>query len=136
MVIVLLGPPVLALALFSILFAAQAFWTHSNVALPAGLDRWLRLVFTTPEVHRIHHSADLRESNSNFGAMLTWWDRLFGTFVEQPALGHERMVLGVSEFRDPKHMSLPWMLVNPFLQPDPVDAGEDARLESETPVTG
>ena len=126
--IIVVGPPVLGLLLFATVFAVQAFWTHSNVRFPAAVDRVVRLVFTTPEVHRIHHSVDLRESNSNFGAMFTFWDRIFGTFVEQPALGHEQMVLGVAEFRDHKHMSLPWMLVDPFLN------GEDASATSERPL--
>jgi sterol desaturase/sphingolipid hydroxylase (fatty acid hydroxylase superfamily) len=112
----LIGPPVLALVLFEICFAAQAFWVHSNVAVPTRLESVLRRVFSTPDVHRVHHSIDLVESNSNFGAMLTWWDRLFGTFVEQPALGHRDMVLGIAECQDPRHQRLAWMLLNPFTQ--------------------
>jgi len=112
----LIGPSLLALVLFQICFAAQAFWAHSNVAVPTRVDSVLRRVFTTPDVHRVHHSIDLVESNSNFGGMLTWWDRLFGTFVEQPALGHQDMVLGIAECQDPEHQRLTWMLLNPFTQ--------------------
>lgn len=121
-VIAIIGPPVLALVLFEVFFAAQAFWTHSNVAVPTRLDGMLRRVFTTPDVHRVHHSIDLVESNSNFGAMLTWWDRLLGTFVEQPALGHRDMVLGLAECQDAKYQKLTWMLLDPVLEHESVVA--------------
>ena len=131
-VIAVVGPSVLAIVLFNFVFAVQAFWTHSNVRFPSRVDRVVRLVFTTPDVHRIHHSEDLHESNSNLGAMFTWWDRLFGTFVEQPAQGHENMVLGVAEFGDPRHMSLPWMLADPFLDPGPAAADRRPAIELES----
>jgi sterol desaturase/sphingolipid hydroxylase (fatty acid hydroxylase superfamily) len=128
-VIGLIGPPVVALLVFEIIFAAQAFWTHGNVSVPVRLDALLRKVITTPDVHRVHHSIDMRESNSNFGAMFTCWDRLFGTFCEQPALGHQNMILGIAECQDPKHQRLGWMLLDPVLEYVPV-----AGTVTETPA--
>ena len=92
------------------------FVEHANVRMPAALDRALRLVFVTPDMHRVHHSQEHREGNSNFSNVLSVWDRLFGTYIDQPVAGHERMAFGVAEFTDRKHQRLPWMLAQPFLE--------------------
>jgi sterol desaturase/sphingolipid hydroxylase (fatty acid hydroxylase superfamily) len=86
--------------------------------IPLGADNVLRWVIVTPDVHRLHHSAVAAETNANLGGFVTWWDRLFGTYRDQPEAGHEGMVIGLKEFRDPKHLKLHWILANPFLSAD------------------
>ena len=113
--ILLVGPPVLAIILFEILLNATSMFNHGNIHLPAGLDRLLRFFVVTPDMHRVHHSVVILETNSNFGFNLPWWDRLFGTYRAQPAAGHKDMVMGLSQFRDPKRLSLPWLLALPFI---------------------
>lgn len=114
--IVLLGPPVVAVIMFEILLNATAMFNHSNVKLPLGLDRILRWVMVTPDMHRVHHSVEEDETNSNFGFNLPWWDRLMGTYRAQPRMGHEAMSIGIHTYREPKQVqSLPKMLVLPFI---------------------
>jgi sterol desaturase/sphingolipid hydroxylase (fatty acid hydroxylase superfamily) len=115
--ILLVGPPVLAVILFEILLNATSMFNHGNIRMPAGLDRLLRLFVVTPDMHRIHHSVIIVETNSNFGFNLPWWDRLFGTYRVQPAAGHNDMALGLSQFRDPKRLSLLWLIILPFTGP-------------------
>ncbi|MHC4432368.1 MAG: sterol desaturase family protein, partial [Planctomycetota bacterium] len=110
-----------------------AFFAHGNVMIPVKLDRVLRWIIVTPDVHRLHHSAVTAETNSNLGGLVTWWDRLFGTYRDQPAGGHEGMVIGLNEFRDPKHLQLHWILANPFLATETptVTRPEPAPLSAE-----
>lgn len=115
-VVVLLGAPALAVLVFEVLLNATAMFNHSNVRLPAGLDRILRWLVVTPEMHRVHHSVEDDETNSNFGFNLPWWDRLLGTYRAQPRAGHEGMTIGIRTYRDPRLCAwLPGMLVLPFL---------------------
>ncbi|MFN2350149.1 MAG: sterol desaturase family protein [Thioalkalivibrio sp.] len=115
-VIALLGAPVLAVILFEILLNATSMFNHSNLRLPLGLDRVLRWFVVTPDMHRVHHSVDDDETNSNFGFNLPWWDRLFGTYKAQPREGHEAMTIGISTFRDPRQCDgLKGMLLMPFV---------------------
>ncbi len=115
-VIVVLGPPVVAVVIFEVLLNATSMFNHSNVRLPLGLDRVLRRVIVTPDMHRVHHSVEDDETNSNFGFSLPWWDRLFGTYRDQPRAGHEAMTIGIRTFRDPKRCDgLPGMLAMPFV---------------------
>jgi len=115
-VIVLLGPPVVAVVLFEVILNATAMFNHANVRLPETLDRYLRLVVVTPDMHRVHHSVEDDETNSNFGFNLPWWDRLFGTYRAQPRAGHEAMTIGIRTFREDKWCSwLPGMLTIPFV---------------------
>lgn len=115
-VIAVLGPPVLAVLIFEVLLNATAMFNHSNVRLPLGLDRVLRLFVVTPDMHRVHHSVEDDETNSNFGFNLPWWDRLFGTYRDQPRAGHEAMTIGIRTFRDPKQCDgLAGMLAMPFV---------------------
>jgi sterol desaturase/sphingolipid hydroxylase (fatty acid hydroxylase superfamily) len=109
-----LGPSALAVLVFEVLLNATAMFNHGNVRLPAGVDRWLRWIAVTPDMHRVHHSIATRETNRNFGFNLPWWDRLFGTYLAQPAAGHERMTIGISQFRDPAELRLHRMLLQPF----------------------
>jgi len=115
-VIVLLGPPVVAVVLFEIILNATAMFNHANVRLPAAVDGILRWLVVTPDMHRVHHSVEDDETNSNFGFNLPWWDRLFGTYRAQPRGGHEGMNIGIRTFRDDKWCSwLPGMLAIPFV---------------------
>ena len=109
-----LGTPAVAVLMFEVLLNATSMFNHGNVRLAAGLDRILRWIVVTPEMHRVHHSIVSRETNSNFGFNLPWWDRLFGTYRAQPAAGHERMTIGIEQFRDPSELSLHRMLLQPF----------------------
>ncbi len=113
-VILLLGPPVVAVLIFEVILNALAMFNHGNIRLPLGLDRALRCVIVTPDMHRVHHSVLDHETNSNFGFNLSIWDRLFGTYKAQPDLGHEGMNIGISSFRDPRDNTLPQMLIQPF----------------------
>lgn len=115
LVILGLGAPPLAVLTWQVLSTAQNFLEHANVRIPAGVDRIVRLLLVTPDMHRIHHSAAPAESRANFANMFSFWDRLFGTYVAQPAAGHDRMVFGVKEFAHPKHLRVHWILAQPFL---------------------
>jgi sterol desaturase/sphingolipid hydroxylase (fatty acid hydroxylase superfamily) len=115
-VILLLGPPVVAVVIFEVLLNATSMFNHSNVRMPLGLDRVLRWFVVTPDMHRVHHSTEDDETNSNFGFNLPWWDRLFGTYRDQPRKGHEGMEIGIRSFREDKWCSwLPGMLTIPFV---------------------
>ncbi len=118
-VILALGPPALGVLLFEILLNATSMFNHANVRLPSRVDGALRLLLVTPDMHRVHHSVDPRETNTNFGFSLSWWDRLFGTYRAQPRAGHEAMTIGVGQFRNPRELWLDRML----LQPLRADAG-------------
>jgi sterol desaturase/sphingolipid hydroxylase (fatty acid hydroxylase superfamily) len=114
-VIALLGPPVVAVVIFEVLLNATAMFNHGNITLPRQADRLLRLLVVTPDMHRVHHSVEDDESNSNFGFNLPWWDRLFGTYRDQPRMGHQGMTTGLRAFREPGQVSwLPGMLMLPF----------------------
>ena len=109
-----LGAPALAVLIFEVLLNGTSMFNHGNVRLPARIDRWLRLLVVTPEMHRVHHSVVIRETNSNFGFNFPWWDRLLGTYRPQPEAGHEGMTIGLSHFRDPRQLTLFRLLVLPF----------------------
>jgi sterol desaturase/sphingolipid hydroxylase (fatty acid hydroxylase superfamily) len=109
-----LGIVPLAVFLFEILLNATSLFNHGNVRMPQWIDRVLRLFVVTPEMHRVHHSVIIRETNSNFGFNLPWWDRLLGTYRSAPASGHEGMTIGLSHFRDPGELTLPRLLILPF----------------------
>lgn len=114
--IIVLGPPVVAVIIFEVLLNATSMFNHGNISLPKGVDRVLRWIVVTPDMHRVHHSVEDDETNSNFGFNLPWWDRLFGTYRDQPRAGHEGMTIGIHHFRDPKQVDqLPGMLTLPFI---------------------
>jgi sterol desaturase/sphingolipid hydroxylase (fatty acid hydroxylase superfamily) len=114
-VVVLVGPAALAVLIFEVLLNATSMFNHGNIRLPLSIDRRLRLLVVTPDMHRVHHSVTIRETNSNFGFNLPWWDRLLGTYRDQPAAGHQGMTIGLAQFRDAKRLTLPWMLALPFI---------------------
>ena len=114
--IVVLGPPIIAVVIFEVVLNAMAMFNHGNVRLPLGLDRVLRLFIVTPDMHRVHHSVEDNEANSNFGFNLSVWDRILGTYIAQPREGHEGMTIGIHQYREPKLVSwLPGMLALPFI---------------------
>ncbi len=114
--ILILGPPIVAVLIFEVLLNATSMFNHANVRLPLRVDRVLRWFIVTPDMHRVHHSVEDDETNSNFGFSLPWWDRLFGTYRDQPRAGHEQMTIGINTFRDIRHCSrLPGMLALPFV---------------------
>ncbi len=114
-VIVVLGAPPLAVVIFEVLLNASSMFNHGNVALPASVDRRLRRILVTPDMHRVHHSILAHETNSNFGFNFPWWDRLFETYQDQPDAGHDRMTIGIEGFRDVRGAArLTGMLAIPF----------------------
>lgn len=113
-VVALLGAPAVAVIVFEVLLNATAMFNHGNVQLPASIDRALRWVVVTPDMHRVHHSVRPDEANSNFGFNLPWWDQLFGTYRAQPAEGHAAMAVGLDMFRTARDLRLDRMLVQPF----------------------
>jgi sterol desaturase/sphingolipid hydroxylase (fatty acid hydroxylase superfamily) len=113
-VVAALGAPAVSVLIFEVLLNATSMFNHSNVRIPLGIDRILRSLVVTPDMHRVHHSIVVREANSNFGFNLPWWDRLFGTYRAQPAAGHEAMTIGIEQFREPRELGLDRMLVQPF----------------------
>jgi sterol desaturase/sphingolipid hydroxylase (fatty acid hydroxylase superfamily) len=112
--IALLGTPAVAVLIFEVVLNATAMFNHGNVRLPVSVDRWLRWLVVTPDMHRVHHSIVKRETNRNFGFNLPWWDRLFGTYLAQPVAGHQGMNIGISLFRDPQELRSWRMLLQPF----------------------
>lgn len=116
-VVAALGPPAVAVLLFEVILNATALFNHANIDLPRPVDRVLRLIVVTPDMHRVHHSVDPRETNSNYGFNLPWWDRLLGTYIAQPAKGHEGMEIGIEQFRTPRDLWLDRMLIQPVRGP-------------------
>jgi sterol desaturase/sphingolipid hydroxylase (fatty acid hydroxylase superfamily) len=113
-VVAAIGAPAVAVLIFEVLLNVTSMFNHSNVALPLWLDRVLRAVTVTPDMHRVHHSVLRREHDSNFGFNLSIWDRLFGTYRPQPEAGHTSMTIGLDRFRDPIDQRLDRMLVQPL----------------------
>ncbi|RMG58971.1 MAG: sterol desaturase family protein [Gammaproteobacteria bacterium] len=115
--IVLLGPPVVAVVIFEVLLNALAMFNHGNIRIPRAVDRVLRWFIVTPDMHRVHHSVEDDEANSNFGFNLSLWDRVFGTYRDQPRAGHEGMTIGIHHYsRDPRlAIWLPGLLALPFI---------------------
>ncbi|MXN64765.1 sterol desaturase family protein [Stappia sp. GBMRC 2046] len=109
-----LGPPAAAVLVFEVLLNGTSMFNHSNIRLPVSIDRILRLFVVTPDMHRVHHSIHPDEANSNFGFNLPWWDRLLGTYRPQPRDGHEKMAIGIDQFRTPRDLWLDRMLIQPF----------------------
>jgi sterol desaturase/sphingolipid hydroxylase (fatty acid hydroxylase superfamily) len=111
--IVALGAPALAVLIFEVLLNVTAMFNHANGRLPPGLDRRLRWFVVTPDMHRVHHSVVQRETDSNFGFNLPWWDHLFGTYRVQPAAGHSAMAIGVAGLSGPEELPIT-RLTQPF----------------------
>src|SRR6516164_8943095 len=113
-VVAALGASAVGVLIFEVLLNATSMFNHGNVRIPVGLDSWLRWFGVTPDMHRIHHSILVGETNSNFGFNLPWWDRLFGTYRREPAAGQDGMTIGLPIFRDPAELRLDRLLTQPF----------------------
>jgi sterol desaturase/sphingolipid hydroxylase (fatty acid hydroxylase superfamily) len=116
-VVTALGAPAAGVLVFEVILNATSMFNHGNVRLPVGFDRWLRWFVVTPDMHRVHHSIVIAETNSNFGFNLPLWDRLFGTYHDQPVAGHDGMTIGIEQFRAPRELWLDRMLLQPFRGP-------------------
>ena len=116
-VVAALGAPPLGVFIFEILLNATSMFNHGNVRIPIPVDRYLRWLMVTPDMHRVHHSIVVGETNSNLGFNLPWWDRLLGTYRDQPAAGHDGITIGIEQFRDARELLLDRMLLQPFRGP-------------------
>ena len=116
-VVAALGAPPLAVLIFEVLLNATSMFNHGNVRIAGKLERVLRWFVVTPDMHRVHHSTVPRETNSNFGFNLPWWDRLLGTYRARPAAGHQAMTIGIEQFRTRRDLWLDRMLAQPFAGP-------------------
>lgn len=112
--VLVLGAPALAVFIFEAVLNGAALFNHANVRLPEKVDRVLRLLIVTPDMHRVHHSVVVSETNSNYGFNLSVWDRWFGTYVAQPRDGHDDMTIGLSSYQTPRPSQLIWSLLLPF----------------------
>jgi sterol desaturase/sphingolipid hydroxylase (fatty acid hydroxylase superfamily) len=113
LVLILGGPPV-AVIVSEVLLNLTSMFNHSNIRIPSRIDSLLRNFVVTPDMHRVHHSVNPAEHNRNFGFNFPWWDRLFGTYEAQPALGHTEMMLGIAGFDETTSVSVKDMLIQPF----------------------
>ncbi|MDX8395345.1 MAG: sterol desaturase family protein [Mariprofundaceae bacterium] len=113
-VVLLLGAPAEAVLIFEIILNGMAMFNHANVYMPKSMDKILRILFVTPDMHRVHHSIIKQETNSNFGFNLSIWDRLFGTYIAQPEKGHEDVVIGLSHLQNEPTHQLKYILALPF----------------------
>lgn len=114
-VVYLLGPSALAVILFEIILNGTAMFNHANIKLPVWMDRIVRMVLVTPDMHRVHHSDKRDEHDSNYGFALSFWDRLFGTYIPQPDRGHENMTIGL-QWQDDRPSRIGWSLALPFFR--------------------
>lgn len=112
--VLILGAPVAAVIIFELILNGCALFNHANLRLPKWLDRILRIFIVTPDMHRVHHSTLAHETNSNYGFSLSLWDRLFGSYINQPSAGHNAMKIGLSEYQDDRPHKIFWSLTVPF----------------------
>ncbi len=113
-IVVMIGAPAWSVIVFEVLLNGTSMFNHSNILMNIKADAWLRLLVVTPDMHRVHHSVIVRETDSNFGFNFPWWDRLFGTYRDQPKAGHQAMTIGLASYRDRKWLKFQWMLVVPL----------------------
>lgn len=111
----LLGPAAIAVILFEIILNGTAMFNHANIKLPLPVDAIVRRVLVTPDMHRVHHSVHRHEHDSNYGFSLSIWDKLFGTYIAQPAEGHDDMKIGL-QWQDDRPSKLGWSLALPFMK--------------------
>jgi len=112
--VILLGAAPQVVLIFEIALSSFALFTHANLDLPGAVDRGLRRVFVTPDMHRIHHSVLTVEHDTNFGFQVSWWDRLFGTYRASPASAKATMTLGLDDFRAPAQQRFTALLKQPI----------------------
>ena len=112
--ILLIGAPPIAVLIFEIILNGAAMFNHANINIPVSVDKWLRYIIVTPDFHRIHHSEIVHETNSNYGFNVPWWDYIFKTYVAEPKIPQEKIVLGVSDFNTDKDMGIISLMKQPF----------------------
>jgi sterol desaturase/sphingolipid hydroxylase (fatty acid hydroxylase superfamily) len=112
--ILILGAPAIAVLIFEVVLNTMAMFNHANLNLPDPLDRALRTLVVTPDMHRVHHSVRVNETNSNYGFNLSCWDRLFRTYIATPADGHTKMTIGLPEYQQPTELRIDRILIRPF----------------------
>ncbi len=115
MAVLLIGAPPASVLIFEIILNGTSMFNHGNVRYSQRTDSFLRLLVVTPEMHRVHHSTIRWETNSNLGFNFPWWDRLFGTYRDQPAKGHLEMTIGLDQYKEPQKLTIPWLIVLPFI---------------------
>jgi sterol desaturase/sphingolipid hydroxylase (fatty acid hydroxylase superfamily) len=131
--VLVLGLTPATVLLFEVVLNASSIFNHANIRLPAAVDRTLRLILVTPDMHRVHHSTNPMETHSNFGFNLPWWDWLFRTYRAQPALGHTKMTIGLPLFRTTRDQWIDRMLIQPFTTPAAVSPPPAAPAGSDAP---
>jgi len=114
-VVFLTGAPPLSVLVFEIILNGTSMFNHGNVRYLRQVDSFLRLIVVTPEMHRVHHSTIRWETNSNLGFSFPWWDRLFGTYRNQPAKGHLEMTIGLDQYKEPQKLTFLWLIALPFI---------------------
>lgn len=114
-VVMVIGAPLLAVLLFELSLNVFPMFNHSNIKLPKKLDTYLRLILVTPDMHRVHHSNQQKETDSNFGFSVPWWDYLFGSYCAQPQGGHEAMTVGLDDVKNQDAIHLHKLLKQPFI---------------------
>lgn len=127
LIIIALGAPPMAVLVFEIVLNGAAMFNHANVKIPLGVDRLLRYLIVTPDMHRIHHSTDPRETDTNYGFNLSIWDRVFSTYTQVPRRGNEGIEIGLAEWRDQTPSQLAWSLALPFRNPPKTKSEPDAQ---------
>lgn len=115
--VIVLGASVAAILFAEVILNATSMFNHSNIKLPPALDAFLRRLIVTPDMHRVHHSVDEGEHNHNFGFNFSWWDRLFGSYLEQPRATHEDMAIGIEGMQDEKSIQFFRLLIQPVENP-------------------
>ena len=134
LLVLIIGPAAAAVIVFEIVLNGTAMFNHANIRLPVFVDRALRTVVVTPDMHRVHHSILERETNSNYGFNLSLWDRIFGTYRAQPTDGHDAMTIGLASYQGPQPANFVWSLALPF-QNDKVPAGSDETQHTDNTKT-
>jgi len=131
--VIVLGAPAAAVVLFEVILNGMAMFNHGNIRLPKALDSLIRLLFVTPDMHRVHHSIFKHETNSNYGFNLSIWDKVFGSYHAQPDLGHDKMTIGLQQYQgNTPTSSLLWMLKLPFTQSGGMYSQKDKPTTKET----
>jgi len=109
-----IGAPPLSVLIFEVILNGASMFNHGNLRIPLPFDRIIRTALVTPDMHRVHHSVVVRETNSNYGFSFSWWDRLFGTYIAQPQEGHDKMKIGLNGYHDDRSLKLSALLTMPF----------------------
>jgi len=130
--VALVGPSPSAVAIYALIFAALSRLQHGNIYVPLSVERFLRLIIVSADMHRIHHSSLQRETDSNFGGLFPWFDRVLGTYIPDPVGGHENMTVGLKEFKGKYATNLGWMLLNPFLSSNTSETEQSTIETAET----